>query len=231
MNKKELSERDICTKFITPALEQAGWDIATQVREEFPLTKGRIIVRGKLHTRAQNKRADYVLFHKPNMPIAVIEAKDNKHSLGDGMQQGLGYADMLQVPFVFSSNGDGFLFHNKIAKDGVIERELALHELPGPDVLWQWWAEHLGLNPTQSELVSQDYYSDGSNKTPRYYQLLAINKTIEAIARGQNRLLLVMATGTGKTYTAFQIIWRLWKSKAKNASCSWPTAISWSIRP
>lgn len=215
MNKKELSERDICTKFITPALEQAGWDITTQVREEFPLTKGRIIVRGKLHTRAKNKRADYVLFHKPNMPIAVIEAKDNKHSLGDGMQQGLGYADMLQVPFVFSSNGDGFLFHNKIAKDGVIERELALNELPGPDVLWQWWAEYLGLNIAQSELVSQDYYSDGSNKTPRYYQLLAINKTIEAIARGQNRLLLVMATGTGKTYTAFQIIWRLWRSKAK----------------
>lgn len=215
MDKRQLSERDICTKFITPALEQAGWDVATQVREEFPLTKGRIIVRGKLHTRAQNKRADYVLFHKPNMPIAVIEAKDNKHSLGDGMQQGLGYAEMLQVPFVFSSNGDGFLFHNKIAKDGVIERELALHELPGPDVLWQWWAEHLGLNTAQSELVSQDYYSDGSNKTPRYYQLLAINKTIEAIARGRNRLLLVMATGTGKTYTAFQIIWRLWKSKAK----------------
>ncbi|MDY0965101.1 EcoAI/FtnUII family type I restriction enzme subunit R [Massilia sp. CFBP9026] len=215
MNKKGLSERDICTKFITPALEQAGWDMANQVREEFPLTKGRIIVRGKLHTRAQNKRADYVLFYKPNMPIAVIEAKDNKHSVGDGMQQGLGYAEMLQVPFVFSSNGDGFLFHNKIAKDGVIERELALHELPSPDVLWQWWAEHLGLNTAQSELVSQDYHSDGSNKTARYYQLLAINKTIEAIARGQNRLLLVMATGTGKTYTAFQIIWRLWKSKAK----------------
>lgn len=215
MNKRELSERDICTKFITPALEQAGWDITCQVREEFPLTKGRIIVRGKLYTRAQNKRADYVLFHKPNMPIAVIEAKDNKHSLGDGMQQGLGYAEMLQVPFVFSSNGDGFLFHNKIAKDGVIERELALDELPGPDLLWQWWAEHLGLNAAQSELVSQDYYSDGSNKSPRYYQLLAINKTIEAVARGQNRLLLVMATGTGKTYTAFQIIWRLWKSKVK----------------
>lgn len=215
MDKRQLSERDICTKFITPALVQAGWDIATQVREEFPLTKGRIIVRGKLHTRAQNKRADYVLFHKPNLPIAVIEAKDNKHSLGDGMQQGLGYAELLQVPFVFSSNGDGFLFHNKIAKDGIIERELALHELPGPDLLWQWWAEHLGLNTAQSELISQDYYSDGSNKTPRYYQLLAINKTIEAIARGQNRLLLVMATGTGKTYTAFQIIWRLWKSKAK----------------
>lgn len=215
MDKYQLTERDICTKFITPALERAGWDIATQVREEFPPTKGRIIVRGKLHTRAQNKRADYVLFYRPNMPIAVIEAKDNKHSLGDGMQQGLGYAEMLQVPFVFSSNGDGFLFRNKIAKDGVIERELALHEIPSPDTLWQWWSEHLGLNPAQSELVSQDYYSDGSNKSPRYYQLLAINKTIEAIAKGQNRILLVMATGTGKTYTAFQIIWRLWKSKAK----------------
>lgn len=215
MNKRQLSERDICTKFITPALEQAGWDIATQVREEFALTKGRIIVRGKLHTRAQSKRADYVLFHKPNMPIAVIEAKDNKHALGDGMQQGLSYAELLQVPFVFSSNGDGFLFHNKIAQDGRIERELALHELPGPDQLWRWWSEHLGLDNTQSTLVTQDYYSDGSNKTPRYYQLLAINKTMEAIAKGQKRLLLVMATGTGKTYTAFQIIWRLWKSRAK----------------
>ncbi len=215
MSNRQLSERDICTKFITPALEKAGWDIATQVREEFSITKGRIIVRGKLHTRAKNKRADYVLFHKPNMPIAVIEAKDNSHSLGDGMQQGLGYAEMLQVPFVFSSNGDGFLFHNKIAKDGVIERELALHELPSPDELWRWWADHLGLTTAQNELVSQDYYSDGSNKAPRYYQLLAINKTIEAIAKGQNRILLVMATGTGKTYTAFQIIWRLWKSKTK----------------
>lgn len=215
MNKKKFSERDICTKFITPALEQAGWDVSIQIREEFPLTKGRIIVRGKLHTRAKHKRADYVLFFKPNIPIAVIEAKDANHSIGDGMQQGLGYADMLQVPFVFSSNGEGFLFHNKIAADGVIERELALHEFPSADTLWQWWTTHLGLSGQQSELVTQDYYSDGSNKTPRYYQILAINKTIEAIARGQNRILLVMATGTGKTYTAFQIIWRLWKSKAK----------------
>lgn len=215
MDKYQLSERDICTKFITPALVQAGWDVTTQVREEFPLTKGRIIVRGKLHTRAQNKRADYVLFYKPNMPIAVIEAKDNKHSLGDGMQQGLGYAELLQVPFVFSSNGDGFLFHNKIATDGVIERELALHEMPTPDQLWEWWLDHQGFSTQQNEVVVQDYYSDGSNKSPRYYQLLAINKTIEAIARGQNRLLLVMATGTGKTYTAFQIIWRLWRSKTR----------------
>lgn len=215
MNKKQLSERDICSKFITPALEQAGWDLATQIREEFPLTKGRIIVRGKLHTRAKHKRADYVLFYKPNIPIAIIEAKDNNHSMGDDMQQALGYAEMLQVPFVFSSNGDGFLFHNKITTDSIIERELALTDFPSAETLWQWWAIHLGLNDQQNALVTQDYFSDGGNKTPRYYQLLAINKTIEAIARGQNRILLVMATGTGKTFTAFQIIWRLWKSKSK----------------
>ena len=177
MNKKQFSERDICTKYITPALERAGWDIATQVREEFSLTNGRIIVRGKLHTRAKNKRADYVLFYKPNVPIAVIEAKDNNHSLGDGMQQGLGYAQMLQVPFVFSSNGDGFLFHNKIATDGIIEREISLEEFPSADLLWQWWSNHQQLSEQQQSLVTQDYYSDGSNKTPRYYQLLAINKT------------------------------------------------------
>lgn len=215
MDKKQLSERDICTKYITPALEQSGWDVTTQIREEFPLTKGRIIVRGKLHTRAKHKRADYVLFYKPNIPIAIIEAKDNNHTVGDGMQQALGYADMLQVPFVFSSNGDGFLFHNKISADGIVERELALHEFPAAQTLWQWWAQHRGLNDQQNALVTQDYFSDGSDKSPRYYQLLAINKTTLAIARGQNRILLVMATGTGKTFTAFQIIWRLWKSKAK----------------
>lgn len=215
MDKKQLSERDICTKFITPALEKAGWDILTQIREEFPLTKGRVIVRGRLHTRGKAKRADYVLFHKPNIPIAVIEAKDNKHTIGEGMQQGLGYAEMLEVPFVFSSNGDGFLFHNKITTDGVIEKELPLDEFPSPHTLWRWWAVHQGLSEPQEALVTQDYYSDGGDKTPRYYQLLAINKTIDAIARGQNRILLVMATGTGKTFTAFQIIWRLWKSKTK----------------
>ena len=131
------------------------------------------------------------------------------------MQQALGYADMLQVPFVFSSNGDGFLFHNKIASAGVIERELALQEFPAAETLWRWWTQQRGLNDQQNALVTQDYFSDGSDKSPRYYQLLAINKTIEAIARGQNRILLVMATGTGKTFTAFQIIWRLWKSKTK----------------
>ncbi|AFY95145.1 EcoAI/FtnUII family type I restriction enzme subunit R [Chamaesiphon minutus] len=213
--KKQLSERDICTKYITPALERSGWDILTQIREEFSLTDGRILVRGKLHARAKNKRADYVLFYKPNLPIAVIEAKDNNHSVGDGMQQGLGYGELLQVPFVFSSNGDRFLFHNKIATDGIIEREIGLDEFPSPKTLWEQWCLHRGLSAPQQKLITQDYYSDGSNKTPRYYQLLAIDKTIEAISKGQNRILLVMATGTGKTFTAFQIIWRLWKSKAK----------------
>ena len=215
MNKKLLSERDICTKYITPAIAEAGWDVLTQVREEFSITKGRIIVRGKMHTRGTSKRADYVLFYKPNLPIAVIEAKDNTHSIGDGMQQALSYADMLQVPFVFSSNGDGFLFHNRIATDGEIERELGLHEFPDAETLWHWWSVQRGISEQQMPLVTQDYYSDGGDKTPRYYQLLAINKTIEAIAQGQNRILLVMATGTGKTFTAFQIIWRLWKSKTK----------------
>jgi type I restriction enzyme R subunit len=211
----KFSERDICTKFITPALQSSGWDIATQVREEFPLTKGRIIVRGKLFSRARNKRADYVLFLKPNLPIAVIEVKDNTHTLGDGMQQALGYAALLDVPFVFSSNGDGFLFHNKLASDGIIEREIPLDAFPSADQLWQWWAERKGLTEKQREVVTQDYYSDGTDKTPRYYQIIAINKTVEAIARGDNRILLVMATGTGKTYTAFQIIWRLWKARTK----------------
>ena len=231
MNKKTLSERDICTKFITPALEQAGWDVATQIREEFPLTKGRIIVRGKLHTRAQHKRADYVLFYKPNMPIAVIEAKDANHSIGDGMQQSLGYADMLQVPFVFSSNGNGFLFHNRIATDGILERELGLHEFPSADALWRQWANHLGLSETQNNLVTQDYYSDGSNKTPRYYQLLAVNKTIEAIARGQNRILLVMATGTGRPTPHFKSSGGCGNPRPRSESCFWPIAIFWSIRP
>ncbi len=123
MDKKILSERDICSKFITPALRKAGWDLETQIREEFSLTNGRIIVRGKLHTRAANKRADYVLFYKPGIPIAVIEAKDNKHSVSDGMQQALGYAEMLQVPFSFSSNGDAFLFHNRLALDNKMETD------------------------------------------------------------------------------------------------------------
>lgn len=215
MNKKDLTERDICTKFITPALSTAGWDIVSQVREEVSFTKGRIIVRGKLVTRGKAKRADYVLYHQPNLPIALIEAKDNAHGVGDGMQQALDYAATLDIPFVFSSNGDGFLFHDSTGHADEIETELALDAFPSPAELWARFRAWKGLAPEQEAVALQSYYEDGSGKEPRYYQRIAINKTVEAIARGQNRVLLVMATGTGKTYTAFQIIWRLWKAGRK----------------
>jgi len=215
MDKKKLTERDICTKFINPALKQAGWDIQSQVREEFPVTNGRIIVRGRMHTRARPRRADYVLNYKKNIPIAIIEAKDNRHSLGDGMQQALAYSDALDAPFVFSSNGDGFLFHDRTGLYGQTETTLQLDEFPSPEMLWQLYCQHKGIGQVARQTVEQAYYDDGSGRTPRYYQMVAINRTVEAVAKGQDRLLLVMATGTGKTFTAFQIIWRLWKSKQK----------------
>jgi type I restriction enzyme R subunit len=212
MDKKALSERDICTKFITPALRNAGWDEIAQIREERGFTDGRIIVRGKLVTRGKQKRADYVLYYKPNIPLALIEAKDNNHSVGDGMQQGLGYAETLHIPFVFSSNGDGFVFHDRST---AIEVNLPLNAFPSPADLWERYRAWKGLTPEAEKIVLQEYYDDGSDKTPRYYQVNAVNAAIEAIATGQDRILLVMATGTGKTYTAFQIIWRLWKSGRK----------------
>ena len=216
MDKKQLTERDICTKFINPALEQAGWDLQTQVREEVTFTAGRIIVRGRLHTRGRRRRADYVLSYKKNIPIAIIEAKDNNHGLGDGMQQALAYSDALDAPFVFSSNGDGFLFHDRTGLYGKTESTLSLDEFPSPDTLWDLYCQYKGINqPEVRQAVEQPYYDDGSGRSPRYYQTVAINRTVEAVARGQNRILLVMATGTGKTFTAFQIIWRLWKSKKK----------------
>ncbi|HOI96675.1 MAG TPA: DEAD/DEAH box helicase family protein [Syntrophobacter fumaroxidans] len=215
MNKKDLSERDICTKYITPALKQAGWDVQSQVREEVSFTKGRIIVRGKLVTRGKAKRADYILYYRPNIPIALIEAKDNRHALGDGMQQGLEYAATLDIPFVFSSNGDAFLLHDRTGQSGKIETELPLHAFPKPQDLWARFRAWKGISQSEEEIVLQNYFDDPSGKEPRYYQRIAINKTIEAIAKGQDRILLVMATGTGKTYTAFQIIWRLWKAGRK----------------
>lgn len=214
-NKSQLSERDICTKYITPAIVAAGWDVMTQVREEVTFTNGRVIVKGQTVRRGKQKRADYVLYFKPNIPIALIEAKDNNHAVGSGMPQGLGYAEVMDIPFVFSSNGDGFLFHDRTPGAQPKETELALDEFPGPDELWQRYRSGANLPEQTRSVVEQDFHSDGSGKTPRYYQLNAINRTMEAIARGQNRILLVMATGTGKTYTAFQIIWRLWKSRTK----------------
>ena len=215
MTKKSLSERDICTKYISPAILNSGWDLHTQIREEVTFTAGRIIVRGKLYSRGKSKRADYLLYHKPNQPIAVVEAKDNSHALGDGMQQALDYAEILDVPFAFSSNGDGFLFHDRTGLRNPVEQQLSLDQFPSPADLWQRYKQWKNIEPDVEDVVEHPYYSDGSGKEPRYYQRIAINRTIEAIAQGQNRLLLVMATGTGKTYTAFQIIWRLWKSRAK----------------
>ncbi|MFO1153861.1 MAG: DEAD/DEAH box helicase family protein [Rhodospirillales bacterium] len=215
MDKRLLSERDICTKFITPALRKAGWDEILQIREEVSFTKGRIIVRGKLVTRGRAKRADYILYYKPNIPIALIEAKDNSHSVGDGMQQALEYAETLSIPFVFSSNGDGFVFHDRTGASTPREANFALDAFPTPGDLWTRYRAWKGLTLEAEEIVLQDYYDDGSGKAPRYYQVNAVNAAIEVIAKGQNRILLVMATGTGKTYTAFQIIWRLWKAGRK----------------
>lgn len=215
MDKAKLSERDICTKFITPALRQAGWDEIHQIREEVSFTKGRIIVRGKLVTRGQGKRADYILYYKTNIPIALIEAKDNTRAIGDGLQQALDYATTLDIPFVFASNGDGFVFHDRTGQSAERETTLALNAFPSPEELWARYRTAKGLDAEAEKVVLQDYFDDGSGKAPRYYQVNAINAAIEGIAKGKDRLLLVMATGTGKTYTAFQIIWRLWKSGRK----------------
>ncbi len=215
MDKRTLSERDICSLFITPAVVKAGWEPLSQIREEVGFTKGRIIVRGKLVTRGKQKRADYILYYQPNMPIALIEAKDNTHSVGDGMQQALEYAHTLNIPFVFSSNGDGFVFHDRTVSEGTIETNLTLEQFPTQEVLWAKYCAWKGLTPEAEKVVLQPYHDDGSGKEPRYYQSNAINAALEAIAKGQDRVLLVMATGTGKTYTAFQIIWRLWKSGRK----------------
>ena len=214
--RKNFTEADIKTKYILPAIINAGWDLQTQVREEVSFTHGRIIVRGKMAARGTSKRADYILYYKPNIPLAIIEAKDDNHQLGDGMQQALEYAEILDIPFVFTSNGTGFRFHDKSGTSEQIERDIPLDCLPSPQELWKRYKKYRNIEaPAAEAVVAQDYYSDGSGKSPRYYQLNAINRTMEAIAKGRNRILLVMATGTGKTYTAFQIIWRLWKSKTK----------------
>ena len=215
MDKQSLSERDICTKFITPALRKAGWNEMSQLREEVTFTAGRIVVRGKLVTRRKQKRADYILSIKPNFPVAVIEAKDNNHGVGDGIQQALDYAETLHIPFAFSSNGDGFVFHDRTGNSNPREVNLPLDAFPSPNNLWERYRTWKGLTPEAEQIVLQDYFEDSGGKSPRYYQVNAANAAVEAIAKGQGRILLVMATGTGKTFTAFQIIWRLWKAGRK----------------
>ena len=215
IDKKSLTETDIRTKYITPAIIKAGWNSMSQLREEYNVTKGRIVARGKTCKREKPLKADYILFYKSNKPIAVVEAKDNNHSISDGMQQALQYAKMMDIPFVFSSNGDGFTFHNKYVTEGDAEVILTNDEFPSPEALWQMYIKKSHVSASQQKIIDEPYYSDNPDKMPRYYQMNAINKTVEAIANGQDRALLVMATGTGKTYTAFQIIWRLWKAGIK----------------
>lgn len=218
MDKKALTEADIRTKFITPALlgpTGSKWNVMTQLREELRFTRGRVIVRGKTVKRGEAKKADYVLYYKPGIPIAVVEAKDNNYGVGDGMQQALEYAEALDVPFVYSSNGDAFLEHDRTRTTGTVEKLIPLDQFPSAEDLWARYRIVKGYTTAQELVTSQDYYDDASGKSPHYYQQIAINRTVDAIVRGQNRILLVMATGTGKTYTAFQIIWRLWKSGAK----------------
>lgn len=216
LDKKSLSERDICTKFITPALQKAGWDIQKQVLEEVYFTDGRIHVRGNLATRTKGKRADYLLYDHSNVPVAIIEAKDNNHSVRAGIQQALEYSEILDIPCVFSSNGDGFIFHDKTINEGKIEQELSLDEFPSPEVVWEKYKKYKGIEtPEQERIAKQPYYQDSSGRKPRYYQQIAVNRTVEAIAKGQDRIFLVMATGTGKTYAAFQIAYRLWKAGVK----------------
>lgn len=214
MNKKNLSEADICAKFITPALSQAGWSEAEQVYREWPLRPGRMVVRGKTARRDPQsvRRADYALFYKHGIPLAVIEAKDNGHAVGAGMPQAMAYAELLGVPFAFSSNGDGFVFRDATLATGTLETSLALDAFPSPAELWERLCAWKDWTPAVRSITETPYQP---GKPPRYYQINAINRCVEAIALGRQRLLLVMATGTGKTQTAFQIIWRLWNAGAR----------------
>ena len=213
--KQKLSEIDVCDLFITPAIKEAGWDQLKQIRREVTLTPGPIIVRGNMSSRNQKKKkfADYVLLREAGVPIAVVEAKDNNHTVSQGMQQALTYAGILDVPSAFSSNGDAFASHNKVAEPGEdIECEFPLEAFPSPEEIWKRYKKHRNISGPEEELVLQPYHLDTYGKEPRYYQSEAINRVIEGVAKGDRRLLLVMATGTGKTYTVFQIIWRLWKA-------------------
>lgn len=216
-DKKALSEADICDLFITPAIKGAGWDPMEQIRREVTLTPGPVVVRGTMSSRNKKKKkfADYVLSWEPGLPVAVVEAKDNKHTASYGMQQALGYAEILDIPSAFSSNGDAFASHNKMPVAGAqIETEFPLDAFPSPQELWTRYKRFRGIEDEAESLVVQPYYEDVSGKAPRYYQVEAINRTVEAVGAGKRRVLLVMATGTGKTYTTFQIIWRLWKAGA-----------------
>lgn len=209
---KDLTEEDIKLRFITPSLQKADWDIQSQIRCEYYYTDGKINVRENVASRGKGKKVDYLLSYRSNMPIAIVEAKDNKVTVSHGIQQAIGYAVDLDIPFAYSSNGSGFYEHDRITGK---EREIKLDEFPTPEELWNRYKVEKNLTEEETKIITQPYYYMSAFKTPRYYQRIAINKTVEAIAKGQKRILLVMATGTGKTFTAFQIIHRLYSSGAK----------------
>lgn len=214
ISKKQMSEEDIKLQYITPAIT-AKWDIK-KITMETNITDGKINLKGNFVTREKPKRADYVLYLNSNNPIAIVEAKDNKHSISHGLQQAMAYASMLDIPFAYSSNGDGFFEHDFLTGK---ERELDLDEFPTEEELYCRYKNGAnngeGLSENQEKMIQQPYYSSQKTYQPRYYQRIAINRTVDAISRGKDRLLLVMATGTGKTYTAFQIVYRLLKSGMK----------------
>ncbi|WFD10874.1 EcoAI/FtnUII family type I restriction enzme subunit R [Tepidibacter hydrothermalis] len=207
-----LTETEVCMRYITPALEKSGWDKNKQILREYSFTDGRVIVRGKLVKRGTPKRADYILQYKSNIPLAIVEAKKDTLPIGAGMQQGLEYAEILDIPFVYSSNGKGFIEHDRATG---LEKEISLEDFPTPDELWNRFSGHREFTDEQEKLYLQDYFYQLNSKSPRYYQRVAINRAVEAVAKNQKRILLVMATGTGKTFTAFQIIHRLWKAGEK----------------
>ena len=211
LGKRNLSEEDIKLRYITPAIQNAGWE-NKQIRMEYAFTAGRIILRGNITARGKKKSADYLLSYKSNFPLAVVEAKDNKHSVGAGLQQAIEYARELDVPYVYASNGDGFVEQNLITGE---VKELKLEEFPSPEDLYKKYKIDKGIDEAEEKVILAPYYYIPDYKTPRYYQRVAINKTVDAVAKGQNRVLLVSATGTGKTYMTFQIIYRLWKSGLK----------------
>lgn len=211
MNKKDLNEQEIRTKFITPALVAKGWQVTVNMREEYYFTDGRVLVFGKQHSVAEGKKADYLLLHN-GTPIAVVEAKDNKHAVGGGIQQAIDYALILDLPFAFSSNGDAFLEHDFTTGQ---EKEYGLDEFPTEQELYDRFLASKNYTPDQVRIIETPYYFDAYSHEPRYYQRIAIDRTVEAIARGVQRILIVMATGTGKTFTAFQIIHRLHASGVK----------------
>lgn len=211
MGKKDLSEEDIKARYITPAVEQAGWD-KKQIRYEYAFTAGRIILRGNVTARGKQKRADYLLFYKPNFPLAIIEAKDNNHPVGAGLQQAIEYAEALDVKYVYASNGDGFVEQDLITGD---IRNLSLDEFPSPDELYHRYLSESNKSDVEEKVMLEPYYYVPGYKQPRYYQRIAVNRTVDAVAGGQDRVLLVCATGTGKTFMAFQIIYRLWKAGIK----------------